>query len=318
MRVCQEMFPESDGFEMDDTLKQQLDIAIINVVDDWDFTILITGGGEVRVGKSVLAMQIAAYWLSAMKKEHKINIPFSIRENIVFNWDKLIEQGNKLFEKTGKYFPLLYDEAGETLDTSKTGTGELGAIRDYLRECGQYNSLNILVLPEFFTLPKGIALTRSTFLIDVYYSSNNNGKFVRGYFNFYSRKAKKKLYLNGKKELDYHASPYNFNGKFSKFYPFDEKEYRELKVEALRNRETDLSRKVRKTAAALIYEYLEEHKCSQRQVRNLLLQKFRIDLPDTSLREWIKLLLEDNPMLKPLKELRGLKESPAEESEDIE
>lgn len=244
-RICEDWYPKGsykgqkdDGFYMDDNLKAQLDILIKNVVNDWDFTILITGGGEVRVGKSVLELQIMAYWCYMIEKVHKIKVPFDVKENIVFQWQRLIESGNKLGEKS-KYCVIGYDEAGETMEGSKSATRELRAVRDYLRECGQYNFLNILVLPEFFDLPKGIAITRSTLLLDVYYSADEGGMFERGFFKFYSRRNKKLLYMKGKKELNYNAHPYNFTGRFYNFYPIDEQQYREAKKAALKNRETN-------------------------------------------------------------------------------
>lgn len=243
-RVCEDWFPKGsykgqreDGFYFDDNLKNQLDILIKNVTRDWDFTIMITGSGEVRVGKSVLALQIMAYWTYAIEKVHGIKVPFDIKTNIVFEWTKLIEMGNQLAAKS-KYCALSYDEAGETLEGIKSATKELRAVRDYLRECGQYNFLNLLVLPEYFDLPKGIAVTRCTFLLDVFYNANEEGLFERGYFKFYSRRNKKQLYMKGKKELNYNAHPYNFSGRFINFYPIDEEEYRESKKKALRKRET--------------------------------------------------------------------------------
>ncbi len=261
-RVCVDWFPigsrkyqKEPGFYMDDNLKCQLDILLKNIVNDWDFTIIISGGGEVRVGKSVLEMQIMAYWAYQIEKVYGIKVPFSIDENLIFQWEKLIEQGNLIGQKS-KYCPMGYDEAGETMEGTKAMSRELKAVRDYLRECGQYNFLNVLVLPEFFDLPKGIALTRSILFIDVFYVTSEDGLFQRGYFKFYSRKHKKQLYLKGKKELNYKAHPYNFQGKFNNFYPFDEQEYREKKMEALRKRETnkkDSTKEARDLAWALLY-----------------------------------------------------------------
>lgn len=265
MRVCEDWFPKGtkrnqklDGFEMDDILAEQIKLAAKNVTNDWDFTIIVTGSGEVRVGKSVLALQIAAYWTWLIEKLHGIKVPFSVKENLVFQWDKLIEKGNDLGEKS-KYCALQYDEAGETMQGTKTMSRELQAVKDYLRECGQYNFLNILVMPEFFDLPKGIAVTRSIFLIDVYYTAGQDGIFQRGFFKFYSRKNKKQLYLKGKKELNYNAYHFNFQGKFPNFYPINEKEYREQKQIALRSRDTNKKDKVlemRDAAWAMLYKKL--------------------------------------------------------------
>lgn len=240
-RVCTEIYPAGfsfnrhDGFYMDDFLKSQLDILIKNAINDWDFTIIITGRGEVRVGKSVLALQIAAYWTDQIKKIHGKDVIFDIN-NIVFDGRKLIEQGNAL----GKAHPmscLMYDEAGADLSGTKIMSQMTQDVLDFYRECGQYNFLNILVLPDFFDLPKPIAITRSKFLIDVDYSVDENGIFQRGFARFYSAPKKKKLFIQGKKLQDYNAVAYDFPLRFYKFYPIDINAYKQLKVEALRNRE---------------------------------------------------------------------------------
>jgi hypothetical protein len=252
VRVCEDWFPEHRGFVISAMLLEQIKLLVKNIVDDWDFTIVITGQGRVRIGKSMLAMQIACVWLWLMENEHKLKIPFTIKDNIIFNFEKLISKGNQI-GSLHKYMPFIYDEAGETMDSTKTMTPELKAVKDWLRECGQYNFLNIIVLPEFFTLPAGIALTRSTCLIDVYTSTTDEGKFVRGYFRFYGGKAKKKLYLYGKKELNYNATAYDFDGRFYKFYPFDEQEYKKAKIEALKTRETTDKNKLKLTMEILYY-----------------------------------------------------------------
>jgi len=244
VKVCCKTFPKgsfkgqmSDGFYMDPTLKMQLDILIKNIIKDWDFTIMISGGGETRVGKSVLAMQIAAYWYDQMWEVHKKKTIFDVKQNYVFNGKELIETGNKLGINS-PYSCLIFDEAGADLEGRKVVTSVTRDVLDYFRECGQYNLLNILVIPEFFDLPKGIALSRSIFLIDVYYSANEEGIFQRGFFNFYSRRNKKFLYLKGKRDLNYQSHRYDFHGRFFNVYPVDEVEYRKRKQEALRKRET--------------------------------------------------------------------------------
>lgn len=243
IRICEKEYPkgfsnnQKDGFAIHDLLKQQLDYYIRNATKDWDFTIVICGEGEVRVGKSVLALQIGAYWSQQMKEKHGINVPFNLNENIVFDGRKLIEKGNKL----GIKYPhscLIFDEAGADLEGTKSMLATTRAVKDFLRECGQYNFLNILVLPEFFDLPKGIALSRANCLLNVYYIHNDKGDFIRGYFKFFSRPAKKQLYMRGKRMLDYNSAKYDFAGVFTRFYPVSEQEYRELKIKALKKRES--------------------------------------------------------------------------------
>lgn len=299
-RVCQDWFPKGsrphqrkDGFFMDDNLKAQIDILAKNITNDWDFTILITGGGEVRLGKSMLSLQIMAYWSWLMEDLYGIKVPFDVKRNIVFNWDKLIEMGHKLASET-HYCSLNYDEAGETMEGTKTATKELKAVKDYLRECGQYNFLNILVLPEFFTLPKGVALTRSVFLIDVYYIANEEGIFERGFFRFYSRRNKKMLYLKGKKELNYNAHPYNFDGRFYKFYPIDEQEYRNAKEEALKNRSSNVRDVVMEVRDCLLYLLNKKLKYTQESISQEIWKYARINIHQTTIKDAIKRFMSEN------------------------
>jgi hypothetical protein len=242
MKVCKDWYPKGtqkyqkdDGFMIHEGLKNQLDLLVKNVVNDWDFTIIITGSGEVRVGKSVLAMQIAAYWAHEMERVHNIKVKFDL-DNFVLDGRKLIQKGNELGQKH-PYSPLIFDEAGADLEGRKAMQSVTQDVIDYFRECGQYNMLNILVIPEYFDLPKGIALSRSMFLIDVTYNADENGIFQRGFYYFYSRRRKKQLYLKGKKDLNYNVVPYNFRGRFTNFYPINEQEYRKLKQDALTKRE---------------------------------------------------------------------------------
>lgn len=268
VRVCQEWFPKTNGFDMDERLVMQIEVLLRNIKNDWDFTILVTGQGEVRVGKSMIAMQIAAYWAYEIWKRFGIKVPFSEEDNFVFDGKKLIEIGNKL-GKSFPYSPLVFDEAGADLEGRKSMQTQTQDVLDYYRECGQYNMLNILVLPEYFDLPKGIALTRSIFLIDVFYLPDKEAVFQRGYFNFYSRRSKKWLYLLGKKDLNYskvHSDFGRIPGKFVKFYPIDEDKYKEAKQQALIRRESKRRNKFQLQRDACWYLLTQEFGVNQNKL----------------------------------------------------
>ena len=164
---------------MHDTLKTNLDVLLKNVTKDWDFVIVISGSGRVRMGKSLLGIQIACYWTYQLERIHGIKVPFTIKDNIVFHGNRLIKQGNKL-GTTHKHSVLIFDEAGADLEGVKAMKRTTQNVKDYLRECGQYNMLTILVLPEFFDLPKGIALSRSDFLLNCFTSMNDSDLIERG------------------------------------------------------------------------------------------------------------------------------------------
>ena len=223
------------GFWLHDNLKKQIDYYLKNINRDWDFTIIICGEGEVRVGKSFIAAQIGAYWTSEIKRLYNLTVPFNLEENFVFDGRKLIEKGNKL-GIAHPYSVLIFDEAGADLEGTKAMLATTRDVKDYLRECGQYNMLTVLVLPEYFDLPRGIAISRSACLVNVYYFADEEGYFQRGYFKYYSRKAKKKLYLKGKKTLDYDVAPSSFYGDFDDIFPLDLELYKQLKKNALKKR----------------------------------------------------------------------------------
>ena len=299
-RVCVEQFPmgsrkhqKEPGFHMDDILKNQIDVLLKNITKDWDFTSIISGGGEVRVGKSVLAMQIGAYWKEQMAKLHGIKVPFSVKENFVMDGRKLIEVGNRLGQNF-PYSPLIFDEAGADLEGKKVMTQLTQDVLDYYRECGQYNLLNILVLPEYFDLPKGIAMTRSICLLDVYYIVDQDTIFQRGFFNFYSRRSKKKLYIKGKRELDYKAARYDFNGKFPNFYLLDEEEYRKLKQEALTKRESKRRNKFQLQRDACWFLLNKEMGWTQTEIGKRMEQLTGIYTPQPTLNDGIRHFMMKN------------------------
>jgi hypothetical protein len=278
--VCGDWYPKGTfsnriaGFPMNRLLKTQLDYLIKNVVNDWDFTLLICGEGEVRIGKSTIAQQISTYWTWSLCKLLNIKLPHSVEENIVFLGQELIRKGNKLGQKQ-LYSSLIFDEAGADLEGAKTMKQTTQAVKDYLRECGQYNMLNILVLPEFFDLPKGVALSRSIAMINVYWLPEDDGTFERGFFKFYNRPDKKKLYLLGKKDLDYSIWQETFYGRFPKFYTYDEVKYKQAKKEALKNREKLGEREKRQAEVtyALMRIVKEQTNASLDKLRDLINDK---------------------------------------------
>jgi len=298
VRVCKEWFPnkehpERSGFLMEALLKIQIDILLKNIKNDWDFTILITGQGEVRVGKSMIAQQIACYWSYMIWKLYGIKTPWSVEDNFVFDGKKLIEIGNKL-GKNNPYSILIYDEAGADLEGRKIMQTSTQDVLDYYRECGQYNMLNILVLPEYFDLPKGIALSRSIFLIDVYYVASPEGMFNRGYFNFFSRRQKKWLYLLGKRDLNYYAAKADFHGRFYPFYTVDEGKYRLAKQEALSRRESKRRNKFQLQRDACWYLLWSEFKMKQEEIGRRMENLTGIFVPQNTISDGIRHYKSEN------------------------
>jgi len=241
VKVCEEQYPigsfpgqKTAGFYMDKTLKENLDILAEKVTNDMDFIIVVSGKGAVRSGKSAFVQQLGTYLTYKINEKHKTKNKFT-NDNIVFRGNELIKVGLRL----PKYNVIVLDE-GDDL-TSAHFSKDAVRLRRFFRKCGQLNHIIILIIPDFFELPRNYAVTRTVCLINVYFFK----KFERGYFEFYSHKRKKKLYVKGKRWGDYDVINANFKGRFPKLYTVDEKEYKEKKFRDLYEEEEKEIKNVR-------------------------------------------------------------------------
>lgn len=229
----------SDDVEiyLDQTLMYQLDTLVYNINKDWDFIVIVTGDRMVRTGKSVIAMNIAAYLA------YRLKTPFSIK-NIHFESKDMID----FAQDAPTNSVVVYDEGREGLAASKTAKSIQKDLLDYFAECGQLNHIFIVVLPDFFELKENIAVGRSEYLVNVWRREENVMRemyndgtrrpvvaFRRGYFEFFSKKKKQFLYdlSRSTKKKTYQLIKPNFKGRFTNYYPIDEAEYRLKKKEAL-------------------------------------------------------------------------------------
>lgn len=225
VKVCCKEFPkgtlsgqQSDGFYMDGYVKENLDIMAEKIVDDMQFVGIISGKGTVRNGKSTFAQHQGFYFTHKVNELHKLNNKFDIN-NIVFKADDLIEKAFSL----PPYSVLVLDE-GDDL-TAQYYSKLAIKLRRFFRKCGQLNLFFLLLIPDYFELPRSYAVTRSTYLINVMFM----GRFERGFFEFYSGEKKRELYYKGRRYGDYHCVKENFKGRFPKPYLVNEEEYRKKK-----------------------------------------------------------------------------------------
>lgn len=229
------------GIEMDGYLVGNLRSIVHDAQNDFDFVIVITGDGNVRVGKSVLAQQVAWYLAESLDR------PFSV-DNIVFSGEELIKAANNSPPSV-----FIYDEARAELDSKKTMNRVSAVLQDFFAECGMLNHIVILVLPDFFELNKRIAIARSECLLNVTLikektkvgvNKAGEDQFIltrkRGLFYYYGKEKKRWLYINGKKNNDdYRASTHDFYGFFKDQWVVDKAAYNEKKSRFLkRDRET--------------------------------------------------------------------------------
>ena len=306
---------EQKGFYMDRWEKENLDGIPDFLAKDWDVVGIVSGSGLVRVGKSVKAMQTAAFiaWRIAGGKviadengnTVKIIPPtkplnFSL-DNVVFDPEELMEKARK--------FPMnsvfVYDEGRAGLDSKRAMESINKGMEDFFQECGQYNHVIIIVLPDFFKLHADYAVTRSMFLINV----EVNKKWERGFFQFFNRNQKEWLFNLGKKKMGsnqkYRAAKGNFYGKFTTWFPFDLEEYKRRKKEALKKKEiTRFQKKFKRQRDAMMYLYKKKTKYTNKKIAEQLSDLCEFEVKRDAVREGIQDIETRKGEYKELKELR--------------
>ena len=217
-------------YRMNSLLKFQLDILVNSVTYDFDAVIIVDGEIEGS-GKSVFAQQVGYYM--AWRGGRKLTI-----EHIVFT----PKQFREAIEKANKMECIIWDEAYSGANKFRMMANINQTISTMLQKIRQKNLFIVVVLPYFFDLSSYIAVPRSWFLIHVNLKNQleiekeateldfNKPIFVRGFFEFYSRKRKKALYFQGRREYNYDYVRGNFIGNFPQFYCVDEEAYKEKKL----------------------------------------------------------------------------------------
>lgn len=245
------------GYYMNYFLMKNLNDIPTYLKKAWDVVGIVSGHSKVRIGKSTLAQQIGFYiaWLIAggkmgevpiegseypqwrVIKEPTKEVHFNLEDNIVFSPEDLMKKAETLYRKYGKNQIIIYDEGRAGLDSARAMEAINKVMQDFFQECGQYNHIILIVLPNFFKLHEDYAVDRSIFLVDVF----ADRQLRRGYFNFYNEMQKEFLFHNGKKKvgssLKYSGSNPSFTGRFTQFLPIDKGEYEEAKRRALKKKQ---------------------------------------------------------------------------------
>jgi len=228
MKYCIEKYPmgsfkkqQSPGKYIDGTLYANLEILAKKIVDDMTFLgVGFSSTLEVGTGKSVFMQTIGECYTELVNKKHGLDIPFT-EKNIVFRPKDLIDTAFSL----PKYSCIILDEWEDAHYWSELGM----TLRQFFRKCRQLNLFILVIIPNFFQLNTGYAISRSVFAVDVKFV----GEFQRGFFDFYNFDRKRLLYLKGKKTYDYNTAKANFSGSFTDGYAVGEEAYRKKKLNDL-------------------------------------------------------------------------------------
>ena len=217
------------------SIKFHLRTKGVDLITEKNHNFFLSNG--VICHNSTMAQQVGYYvaWLLAggKKKPKKKEVPFG-NSNIVFTPDALVEIAQRLPKKS----VIIYDEGRAGLDSIRAMENINKGMMDFFQECGQYQHVIIIVLPNYFRLSEDIAIPRSLFLIDVYHDS----KYNRGYLKFYNEIQKEYLYVFGKKKLGtyakYNSANPSFSGKFTNMHPqIDIEKYDNEKKESFRKKQ---------------------------------------------------------------------------------
>lgn len=279
---------EVKGYYMDKWLKQNLDLVPFFLEKKFDVVGIVSGSGLVGVGKSTIASQICYYvaWLKAGGKviedekgrvvkiiKPTKKVKFSLKENAVFSAEDLQDRAISLYKKYEAGQVILYDEGRQGLDSSRAMESINKGMEDFFQECRYMGHVIIIVLPNFFKLHEDYAVARSIFLLDAFLDQSYN----RGYFNFYNRLQKERLFYFGKKKIGvtarYNSAKESFWGKFINWMPFDEDEYEKAKREALEKKRLSRSdRKIRLQRDILVWYLYKELKIPLEDIKDILLR----------------------------------------------
>lgn len=196
-------------YSLDGILKENLD-RVSYEVRRLDYDLAFAVAGKERFGKSTLLSQVLLC----------LDNTFTL-DDVAFNINQFME----VYENSRKFKAIMFDETTAFI-------GARGALSRFNKlllktfsEMGSKNLFVGLAIPAFFELDRTIALHRIHFLLHVH---------KRGQFRFYNDVGCKNLYISGKKFFSYSFPPYNFHGRFTKFFPFDKEEYERRKQEGIR------------------------------------------------------------------------------------
>lgn len=255
-------------FYMDGILKSNIDSLVYNIPNDWDFVLVISGNNMVRIGKSVFAQQVGAYAAEKLKTAWSLN-------NITMTGKEMIDFANK----APKNSVIVYDEAAEGLRAAKNIKEVTENLLDFFDECGQLNHIFIIVAPNFFRLKQDVVIERSELLLNVYRTGvpakNELGdpviKLKRGFFQFFNRNQKQKLYERWlKTKTQSYSNVTDSVGHFSDIYTVDRIAYVEKKRQTLKRLSPTKKPQFQEYFYKIIYKCVKEWGWTAQKTKDML------------------------------------------------
>lgn len=203
---------EQDELYIDENLHKNVrDIQNAVLNRGWDYPAIVCG--FCGVGKSTFAQG------------------FCKALDNTFNIDRICFTAQEFVEKTStgtKGQAFMLDESFADLNSKASSSPDFIKIINHLQLIRQRGLYLILILPDFFSLSKNVAIFRANHLFVVYHDNYQRGRFCA-----FDRDRKRTLYLKGKQFLNYQCVPPNFRGRFTKKWVVSEELYEKRKYEHL-------------------------------------------------------------------------------------
>jgi hypothetical protein len=209
---------DNDSLITDGYIGKQIKTIQHMIKDNFDVVIIIDG--KEGCGKTYFGMQLC-----------KMVDPSFNLDRVVFSSEEFADVVNKCSPGQA----VLMDESMNSFFSRQAMSGtNIGGVK-LLAMCRFRRLFLVLILPSFFELDRYPALHRSSALVHIYAMPKDEGKegLTRGFFRWYDRKAKKRLYLLGKKGMEYQVSKPTFYGRFANKTVMDMNLYNEKKFKAL-------------------------------------------------------------------------------------
>lgn len=215
-----------EEFYLDENLRKNLDIVKDSVLHKgWDYPAVIAG--IPGVGKSTLSQQMCKY----------LDPTFEV-DRICFTAKDFIDRTTN--GKKGEAYML--DESFADMNSSLSRDPDFLQLMNHLQLIRQKGLFLFLVLPDFFSLNKNIAIFRTSHLFVVYADNYQRGRFAA-----FDRGSKRELYIKGKQFCNYQAIEPNFRGRFVKKWLVDYETYEKRKYEHLQEHNTHRDKFVKQT-----------------------------------------------------------------------
>jgi len=123
----------------------------------------------------------------------------------------------------------MLDESFADMNSNLSRSPEFASLMNHIQLIRQRGLFLVLVLPDFFSLNKNIAIFRTSYLFVVYAED-----YKRGAVAIFDRKTKRELYIKGKPFLNYQAVKPNFRCRFTGRWLVDYERYEREKFEHLK------------------------------------------------------------------------------------